>query len=95
MTRSPRATSTLTPPEVWADRPDGSAPDTPGWRVRAVPNKYPALDQGYPEEMPTSGMKDPLGVTRGMPQLLERCAGRGNARGDRQLSARGAVAGRA
>jgi UDPglucose--hexose-1-phosphate uridylyltransferase len=60
----------LTPPELWADRPDGSAPDTPGWRVRAVPNKYPALDQGYPEEMPASGMKDPLGMTRGMPQLL-------------------------
>lgn len=60
----------LTPPELWADRPDGSAPDTPGWRVRAVPNKYPALDQSYPEEMATSGMKDPLGTTRGMPQLL-------------------------
>lgn len=60
----------LTPPELWADRPGGSAPDTPGWRVRAVPNKYPALDQGYPEEMPESGLKDPLGVTRGMPQLL-------------------------
>jgi UDPglucose--hexose-1-phosphate uridylyltransferase len=33
-----------TPPEVWADRP-GGAPDTPGWRVRAVPNLYPALAQ--------------------------------------------------
>lgn len=60
----------LTPPEVWADRPDGSAPDTPGWRARAVPNKYPALDQGYPDQMPASGLKDPLGTTRGMPQLL-------------------------
>ncbi|MBJ7331761.1 MAG: DUF4921 family protein [Solirubrobacteraceae bacterium] len=60
----------LTPPEVWADRPDGSAPDTPGWRVRAVPNKYPALDQSYPNEMVASGMQDPLGATRGMPQLL-------------------------
>jgi UDPglucose--hexose-1-phosphate uridylyltransferase len=59
-----------TPPELWAERPDGSAPDTPGWRVRAIPNKYPALDQSYPEEMAASGMKDPLGVTRGMPQLL-------------------------
>lgn len=60
----------LTPPEVWADRPDASAPDTPGWLARAVPNKYPALDQGYPEEMPASGLKDPLGTTRGMPPLL-------------------------
>jgi UDPglucose--hexose-1-phosphate uridylyltransferase len=60
----------LTPPELWADRPDGSAPDTPGWRVRAIPNKYPALDQGYPDDMAPSGMADPLGTARGMPQLL-------------------------
>lgn len=33
----------MTPPEVWADRPDGSPADGPGWRVRAVPNLYPAL----------------------------------------------------
>ena len=40
-----------TPPEVWAVRPDGSAPDTPGWTVRAVPNLYPALspDAAEPE----------------------------------------------
>ncbi|MGI5817763.1 MAG: DUF4931 domain-containing protein [Armatimonadota bacterium] len=33
----------MTPPEIWALRPGGSAPDTPGWQVRVVPNKYPAL----------------------------------------------------
>jgi UDPglucose--hexose-1-phosphate uridylyltransferase len=33
-----------TPPEVYAVRPDGSKPDTPGWTVRVVPNLYPALD---------------------------------------------------
>src|SRR5919202_488852 len=33
-----------TPPEVYAVRPDGGAPDTPGWTVRVVPNLYPALD---------------------------------------------------
>ena len=32
-----------TPNEVLADRPDGSAHDTPGWRVRLVPNRFPAL----------------------------------------------------
>ena len=32
-----------TPPEVYALRDDGSAPDGPGWRVRVVPNRYPAL----------------------------------------------------
>jgi UDPglucose--hexose-1-phosphate uridylyltransferase len=35
-----------TPPELWADRPGGGAPDTPGWRVRAVPNLYPAVGGG-------------------------------------------------
>ncbi len=33
-----------TPPEVWADRPGGGPPDSPGWRQRSVPNLYPALE---------------------------------------------------
>jgi UDPglucose--hexose-1-phosphate uridylyltransferase len=33
----------LTPPEIEAHRPAGGAPDTPGWTLRVVPNKYPAL----------------------------------------------------
>lgn len=32
-----------TPPEVFAIRLDGSKPNTPGWLVRVVPNKFPAL----------------------------------------------------
>jgi UDPglucose--hexose-1-phosphate uridylyltransferase len=32
-----------TPPEVYAVRPGGGAPNTPGWSVRVVPNLYPAL----------------------------------------------------
>jgi UDPglucose--hexose-1-phosphate uridylyltransferase len=32
-----------TPPEVYALRPGGGAPDSPGWTVRVVPNLYPAL----------------------------------------------------
>jgi UDPglucose--hexose-1-phosphate uridylyltransferase len=35
-----------TPPEIWADRAPGKAPDGPGWRVRVVPNKFPALELG-------------------------------------------------
>ncbi|MEX2394735.1 MAG: hypothetical protein WD826_09690 [Actinomycetota bacterium] len=31
-----------TPPEVYSIRHDGSAPDTPGWSVRSVPNLFPA-----------------------------------------------------
>jgi UDPglucose--hexose-1-phosphate uridylyltransferase len=32
-----------TPPELYAVRPNGGGPDTPGWSVRVVPNLYPAL----------------------------------------------------
>jgi UDPglucose--hexose-1-phosphate uridylyltransferase len=37
-----------TPPELYALRPNGGAPDTPGWSVRVVRNLYPALTP--PEE---------------------------------------------
>jgi UDPglucose--hexose-1-phosphate uridylyltransferase len=33
----------LTPKEIMAYRKDGSAPNTKGWEVRVVPNKFPAL----------------------------------------------------
>ena len=33
----------LTPPEVLSYRQNGGAPNTPGWDVRVVPNKFPAL----------------------------------------------------
>jgi len=33
----------LTPPEVLSARQNGSQPNTPGWDVRVVPNKFPAL----------------------------------------------------
>ncbi|TBR17490.1 galactose-1-phosphate uridylyltransferase [bacterium] len=33
----------LTPPEISAIREPGTGANTPGWRVRAVPNKFPAL----------------------------------------------------
>jgi len=32
-----------TPPEIMAYRPDGSGRDRPGWTLRVVPNKFPAL----------------------------------------------------
>jgi UDPglucose--hexose-1-phosphate uridylyltransferase len=45
-----------TPPEVYAVRPHGGGPDTPGWTVRVVPNLYPALsdnsEQPEPEAKP-------------------------------------------
>jgi UDPglucose--hexose-1-phosphate uridylyltransferase len=41
-----------TPPELFALRDGGGAPDTPGWRVRVVPNLYPALDPDSPDPPP-------------------------------------------
>lgn len=35
-----------TPGELLAYRQPGTAPDTPGWSVRVVPNKYPAVSSG-------------------------------------------------
>jgi len=53
-----------TPPEVFALRPNGGRPDTPGWTVRVVPNLYPALAGDH--EAPV----DPLGAGRGEPELF-------------------------
>jgi UDPglucose--hexose-1-phosphate uridylyltransferase len=33
----------MTPPEIFAYRSPQSRPNSPGWQVRVVPNKYPAL----------------------------------------------------
>jgi UDPglucose--hexose-1-phosphate uridylyltransferase len=41
-----------TPPEVDAVRPDGSAPDGPGWAVRVVPNKFPSLTNDAGDAVP-------------------------------------------
>jgi UDPglucose--hexose-1-phosphate uridylyltransferase len=54
-----------TPPETYAERPGGGAPDTPGWTVRAVPNKYPLLEPGD-----LDAADDPLASGRGDPPLL-------------------------
>jgi UDPglucose--hexose-1-phosphate uridylyltransferase len=39
-----------TPPELYAVRPGSDVPDSPGWRVRVVPNLYPALAPPGAEE---------------------------------------------
>jgi UDPglucose--hexose-1-phosphate uridylyltransferase len=44
-----------TPPELYAVRPDGGPPNTPGWTVRVVPNLYPALEaRGDSDEAPVA-----------------------------------------
>ena len=35
----------MTPPEIFAFREEGSDPDGPGWHIRVVPNKFPALKE--------------------------------------------------
>jgi UDPglucose--hexose-1-phosphate uridylyltransferase len=48
-----------TPDEVFAIRAQDSKPNGPGWRVRVVPNKYPALEaeeiNPSPQPSPTRG----------------------------------------
>jgi UDPglucose--hexose-1-phosphate uridylyltransferase len=53
-----------TPPELFALRPDGGQPDGPGWTVRVVPNRYPALVGDQEEPV------DPLAGGRGEPELF-------------------------
>ncbi len=38
----------MTPPEILAIREPDTGPDTPGWKVRVIPNKYPALTTESP-----------------------------------------------
>ncbi|MBN2207217.1 MAG: galactose-1-phosphate uridylyltransferase [Candidatus Aminicenantes bacterium] len=45
-----------TPPEVYALRAEGTKPDEPGWRVRVVPNKFPALNRGPAPARQTAGL---------------------------------------
>jgi UDPglucose--hexose-1-phosphate uridylyltransferase len=55
-----------TPPEVYALREDG------GWKVRVVPNLYPALSGGEADDG-----TDPLASGRGEPDLFASCPARG------------------
>ncbi len=45
-----------TPPELYAVRPGGGPPNSPGWTVRVVPNLYPALEPpGADGDRPAGG----------------------------------------
>jgi len=48
----------MTPPEIYALRPDNSKPNTSGWKVRVVPNKYPALGIDSPLKKKGYGLYD-------------------------------------
>ena len=49
-----------TPPEVLAYREDGSAPNTPGWLLRVVNNKFPALSSEEKLDRRGEGMFDKM-----------------------------------
>jgi UDPglucose--hexose-1-phosphate uridylyltransferase len=72
-----------TPPEVYADRPGGGEPDTPGWTTRVVPNLYSVLS-GTEEvagaaESGIASAADPLGgsTRSGAPDAFSSSAARG------------------
>jgi UDPglucose--hexose-1-phosphate uridylyltransferase len=44
-----------TPPELYALRPGGGPPNSPGWTVRVVPNLYPALTPADPDDAAGDG----------------------------------------
>ncbi len=50
-----------TPPEIVAMRRSGGAADGPGWQVRVVPNKYPALRIEGSTEVTTNGIFETMG----------------------------------
>jgi UDPglucose--hexose-1-phosphate uridylyltransferase len=51
-----------TPPELYAVRPGGGVADSPGWRVRVVPNLYPALS-GESVDPPRSARSELFAAT--------------------------------
>jgi UDPglucose--hexose-1-phosphate uridylyltransferase len=62
-----------TPPETLAIRPRNGPPDTPGWLVRVVPNKFPLFVPGVVE-----GPADPLRAGRGDPDLFSSAPATGS-----------------
>lgn len=50
----------MTPPEIYAMRPRGRKPNTKGWKVRVVPNKYPALGIDAPLKKRGFGLCDSM-----------------------------------
>ena len=88
-----------TPPELYALRPAGGAPDSPGWRVRVVPNLYPALTPAAAPgggerraRQPSSRLGKPGAGARSAGAVRLATSNR-RARGRHQRPAAGAVAG--
>jgi UDPglucose--hexose-1-phosphate uridylyltransferase len=65
-----------TPPELYAVRPGGGEPNSPGWTVRVVPNLYPALEERPPGSAPVPE-EEPGASGRGAPDLFTTFAATG------------------
>jgi UDPglucose--hexose-1-phosphate uridylyltransferase len=78
-----------TPPELYAVRPGGGAPDSPGWTVRVVPNLFPALSESDADAPASASASKRLTETVGG---AEGESLRGDAHGElfRSMPARGA-----
>ncbi|MBU0709109.1 MAG: galactose-1-phosphate uridylyltransferase [Candidatus Omnitrophica bacterium] len=50
----------MTPPEIYSIRDPKTKADTPGWKVRVVPNKFPALGIDHPLERKGKGVFDKM-----------------------------------
>jgi len=59
-----------TPPELYAVRPGGGPPDSPGWTVRVVPNLYPALTPADHEGEGGADRSEIVEPARGRPELF-------------------------
>ncbi len=70
----------LTPPELYALRPGGGVPDSPGWTVRVVPNLFPALTSHEPGDGDGAGGAPREGAGAG--EEPGGAALRGDARGE-------------
>ncbi|RKX56263.1 MAG: galactose-1-phosphate uridylyltransferase [Thermotoga sp.] len=61
----------LTPPEVLAFRSPNSKPNEPGWWIRVVPNKFPALDPKIKLRRKGMGMYDVISGTGAHEIIIE------------------------
>jgi UDPglucose--hexose-1-phosphate uridylyltransferase len=72
----------LTPPETLAIGREGGEPDSPGWTVRVVPNKFPAIEG---QEVVVHGPQHALSLEDVAPEVLELVVGAWRRRADEHL----------
>jgi UDPglucose--hexose-1-phosphate uridylyltransferase len=62
----------LTPPEAYAVRSADSCPNGPGWRVRVIPNKYPAVETAGELQTATHGLYEAMNGV-GIHEVIVEC----------------------